>query len=270
MPELPEVETVVRQLAPFLLDRKISSLEILDPRLEEPEKAKVRSRTILEVSRMGKRIVIRLSAGSGNKAPLWLGFHLGMTGRLIMEGRQSGQQPGHLRARLVLDRGCLNFFDVRRFGRLDIFHSPDSVRPKGIDPLSRAFTGRTLKKLLSGSSQQIKPWLLRQDRLVGIGNIYASEVLFAAGIDPRKPSLSLSAEEIRRLHRSIRKTLRLAIQHCGTTFSDFQDTRGRAGSFQNLLAVYRREDRPCPRCGKPIVRIIQQQRSTFFSPDCQK
>jgi formamidopyrimidine-DNA glycosylase len=124
---------------------------------------------------------------------------------------------------------------------LNIFHSLDTARPKGLDPLSPAFTGRSLEKLVSGSVQQIKPWLLRQDRLAGIGNIYASEILFAAGIDPRKEAASLTGTEIRRLHRSIRRTLRLAIEHCGTTFSDFQDARGRTGSFQNLLAVYRRE-----------------------------
>jgi len=269
MPELPEVEIVVRQLAPFLVNRKVSRLEVLDPRLENPEKTTVRGRTILDVTRMGKQIVIHLSPDPESKLPLWICFHLRMTGRLIMDGGQSDQQARHLRARLFLDNGVLNFLDVRRLGVLNIFHSLDSARPKGLDPLSSAFTGSALEKLLSGSVQQIKPWLLRQDRLAGIGNIYASEILFASGIDPRKEAASLTGPEIRRLYRSIRKTLRLAIEHCGTTFSDFQDARGRTGSFQNLLSVYRREGQPCPRCGEPIVRIIQQQRSTFLSPGCQ-
>jgi len=270
MPELPEVETVVRQLAPFLLNRKVRSLEIFDPRLENPDISKIHGRTILDVTRMGKQIVIHLSPKPGGKNHLWLGFHLRMSGRLIMDGRQSGQQAGHLRARLVLDRGALGFFDVRRFGLLSIFHSPEAARPEGLDPLSGAFTARALEKLLAGSSQQIKPWLLRQNRLAGIGNIYASEILFAAGIDPRTPAAGLSRPQIRRLHRAIRKTLRLAIEHCGTTFSDFRDARGESGSFQSLLRVYRREGQPCPKCGEPIVRLLQQQRSTFFSPGCQK
>ncbi|MBN2288300.1 MAG: bifunctional DNA-formamidopyrimidine glycosylase/DNA-(apurinic or apyrimidinic site) lyase [Candidatus Glassbacteria bacterium] len=270
MPELPEVETVVRQLAPFLLGRRVCCLEILDPKLESPEKDSVGGRTILEVVRAGKQAVIRLSPLPGSTLPLWLSFHLRMTGRLIMDGWQSGQQEKHLRARLVLDRGCLNFFDVRRFGVIDIRHSPGQVRPQGLDPLSPAFTGRALAKLLCGPGRQVKPWLLRQDRLAGIGNIYASEILFHAGIDPRREVAGLTAEEIKHLHHSTRKVLRLAIENCGTTFSDFQDTRGRAGTFQDLLSVYRREAQPCRRCGEPVVRIVQQQRSTFFCPACQR
>ncbi|MFC1537434.1 bifunctional DNA-formamidopyrimidine glycosylase/DNA-(apurinic or apyrimidinic site) lyase [Gemmatimonadota bacterium] len=270
MPELPEVETVVRQLAPFLLKRVVRSLEIFDPKLDNPLKETVRGRPVRDVTRMGKQIVIGLAPGPGDENPLWLGFHLRMTGRLIMDGRDSGQQQKHLRARLALDRGAVNFYDIRRFGMLKFYHSLDAARPKGINPLSRRFTSTMLEKLISGSRQQIKPWLLRQDRLVGIGNIYASEILFAAGIDPRKEAVNLTGAETRTLHRAIRKTLRLAIKHCGTTFSDFQDARGRTGSFQNLLSVYRREGLACPRCGEPVVRIVQQQRSTFFSPGCQQ
>ncbi|MEA2063302.1 MAG: bifunctional DNA-formamidopyrimidine glycosylase/DNA-(apurinic or apyrimidinic site) lyase [Gemmatimonadota bacterium] len=277
MPELPEVETVVRQLAPFLMGRKVEGLEIFDPKLDVPEKALVAGRTVSGISRQGKQVVIRLIAGGRGRNSdhsLWLCFHLRMTGRLVIEGRQTGRLKGvkkHLRARLVLEAGdSLGFYDLRRFGCLNLYRSLDQARPRGLDPLSRFFTARRLGELIACSRQEIKPWLLRQDRLTGIGNIYASEILFAARIDPRRPAGLLTGEQIRCLHRSVRKVLRLAIEHCGTTFSDFQDTRGNSGSFQHLLAVYARQGQPCPRCGQPIVRIVQQQRSTFFSPGCQK
>ena len=270
MPELPEVETVVRQLAPFLLKRVVKTLEIFDPKLDSPLKESVKERLVLDVIRMGKQIVICLAPGPGNENPLWLGFHLRMTGRLIMDGQDSGQQKKHLRARLVLDRGAVNFYDIRRFGMLNFYRSLNDASPQGIDPLSRRFTSTMLQQMVSGSRQHIKPWLLRQDRLVGIGNIYASEILYASGIDPRKEAGNLKGDEIINLHRAIRKILRLAIKHCGTTFSDFQDTQGRTGSFQNCLSVYRREGLACHRCGESVVRIVQQQRSSFLCPVCQK
>lgn len=136
--------------------------------------------------------------------------------------------------------------------------------------MSRAFTTRALAGLLAGSPTPIKPWLLRQDRLAGIGNIYASEALFNARIDPRRPAGSLAHPEIARLRRSIRLILSRAIRAQGTTFSDYRDSTGAKGRYINRLAVYNRQDQPCPRCGVPIVRIVQAQRSTFFCANCQK
>ena len=154
MPELPEVEIVVRQLAPFLVNRKVSRLEVLDPRLENPEKTTVRGRTILDVTRMGKQIVIHLSPDPESKLPLWLCFHLRMTGRLIMDGCQSDQQARHLRARLFLDNGVLNFLDVRRLGVLNIFHSLDSAPSKNYcpAPFSRSSPGSCARTAWRGSA----------------------------------------------------------------------------------------------------------------------
>lgn len=270
MPELPEVETVVRQLQASLAGRRIVSLEILDPRLEIQEKSKLSGRRILSITRLGKQVCLELSGNDRDEMKLWLLFHLRMTGRLLTDSCSSGQNERHLRARLVLDQVSLLFYDMRRFGCLLVLDSLQEALPKGIDPLSRQFTSRKLEELIAGSAREIKPWLLRQDRLVGLGNIYASEILFASGINPRRQAGSLKLEELRRLHRKIRRILRQAIEKCGTTFSDFQDSRGRTGSFQRFLSVYGKTGQPCPNCSRPIQCIVQQQRSTFFCSVCQK
>jgi formamidopyrimidine-DNA glycosylase len=139
-----------------------------------------------------------------------------------------------------------------------------------MDPFSADLNPRVLGGLIGESHQNIKAWLLRQDRLVGLGNIYASEILFVAGISPLREAASLEATEHRKLLRATRLVLRRAIRNCGTTFSDFQDAQGLTGSYQNYLAVYGRESEPCLRCGTPVVRFVQQQRSTFFCSRCQE
>lgn len=270
MPELPEVETVARQLAPHLKGKTIRGVEILDRKLEHPDLARVRGCRVISVLRMGKQVLIELSGGGSSVEKLWLCFHLRMSGRLIMEGCQGGQQEKHLRARLLLDSGALHFYDLRRFGLMRVLDSPSEAVPGGIDPLTPAFTLDALRALTARTRGDIKPWLLRQDRIAGIGNIYASEILFDCRIHPRRSPASLDTEETARLHASTIRILTLAIEHCGTTFSDFQDSRGESGSFQHFLAVYGRDGLPCRTCGQGIERIVQQQRSTFFCADCQK
>lgn len=270
MPELPEVETVVRQLAPHLDGRTIRSVEVLDPRLLNPSSDGLVGRRIVSVRRLGKQVLIELSGNENDRGPLWLCFHLRMSGRLIVDGSRSGQQERHLRARLQLDRGGLNFYDLRRFGLMRVLRSPAEAAPSGIDPLSDGFTPSALAAMLDKARGEIKPWLLRQDRLTGIGNIYASEILFDCRIDPRRAPCSLRKKEIERLHESTVRILNLAVEHCGTTFSDFQDSRGESGSFQNFLAVYARAGQPCRSCGRVVERFVQHQRSTFFCPACQK
>lgn len=270
MPELPEVEIIVRQLQPDLAGCRIVSLEILDPKLETPAKNKLPGRKILDITRLGKQVCLELSGQREDERKLWLLFHLRMTGRLITACNITGHDKKHLRARLVLDRGSLLFYDLRRFGCLSVHDSLQEALPEGIDPFSRRFTRGKLGELIAGSTQEIKPWLLRQDRLAGLGNIYASEILFASGINPQRRAGSLEQEKLRRFHRQIRRILRLAIENCGTTFSDFQDSRGQTGSYQRLLSVYGKSGQPCPNCSRPIQRIVQQQRSTFFCPACQK
>lgn len=170
---------------------------------------------------------------------------------------------------MVFSRGALLFYDQRRFGTLEILSQPPEEEARGVEPLSPALTTAVLRELLAGSRQEIKAWLLRQDRLVGIGNIYASEILFTAGIHPLRLAGSLSAAESAALKKAVRQILALAVKHCGTTFSDFQDAAGESGGFARFLKVYQRAGQPCRRCATPVERLVQQQRSTFYCPRCQ-
>lgn len=266
MPELAEVETVARSLKKYLINRKIQRVSIADPKLRTFSRREIHGRTIRDVFRSGKEIVIDLSSA---KSPLWFCVHLRMTGRLIWWDGHSPFERKHLRAVFTLDRGKLHYFDSRRFGTMRLCHRAEEWAPPGVEPLSKEFTVKKLAELLSSSKTSIKPWLLRQDRIVGFGNIYASEVLFAAGIDPRRPARSLNADEIRRLHRATRHILRKAIRYGGTTIFDFMDCDGECGGYQRFLAVYGRAGEPCPGCGGDVERIVQQGRSTFFCLKCQ-
>jgi formamidopyrimidine-DNA glycosylase len=202
---------------------------------------------------------------------MWLAIHLRMTGRLIFGVRDKlgCHVKSQFRAIIVLDRGVVRFQDTRRFGTMALHKSLASVLPSGTEPLSSKFTWQKLRGLLGDSTTPIKNWLLRQDKLVGIGNIYASEILFSAHIHPGRNAGSLSQVEVKRLHRNIRRILHAAIKHCGTTFSDFQDSRGQTGGYAQFLKVYKREGQPCRTCGTPVARSTQAQRSTFFCLCCQ-
>lgn len=271
MPELPEVETVARQLAPCVTGREITGLRILDPRLRTARTPRVAGRRVVSVGRAGKRVLFELSPRAGGSDRLWLGVHLRMTGRLLWSRNGRPRAATHVRARLALTGGDVWFDDARRFGTFDWFADAGAAVPPGaIDPLARALTPRRLETLAAGSRQGLKTWLLRQDRLVGLGNIYASEILHAAALSPFREAGALDALERSRLLGEMRRILRRAIRASGTTFSDFQDARGVEGSFQRFLRVYDREGEPCPRCGRPVVRTVQQQRSTFHCPACQR
>jgi len=270
MPELPEVETVARQLAVLLVGREVRDLVVLDPRLRTAPAPRLARRRIEEVSRSGKRVLVRFSGARTAASPVWLAVHLRMTGRLIWIDTPRRVERAHLRARMRLDQGALAFYDTRRFGTFEWFRSMEDARPAGIDPLSDELTPARLRALFGTSRQSIKPWLLRQDRLAGLGNIYASEILHAASISPWREVGTLGEEESSRLRRAIRTILRRAIRACGTTFSDFQDSRGEIGSYQRFLAVYDREGDPCPRCRRAVTREVQQQRSTFWCTGCQR
>jgi len=198
-----------------------------------------------------------------------LAVHLRMTGRLLWEGGRVRGAHDHLRARFRLEGGELLFADTRRFGTFHWYPSAEQARPAGLEPLSPQLTTRKLVELIGDSSQNVKAWLLRQDRLVGLGNIYASEILHRAGISPFRSAGSLTSAELKRLHGSTRQTLRRAIENCGTTFSDFQDANGLEGSYQRFLSVYDRDGETCRRCGASIRRVVQQQRSTYYCSGCQ-
>lgn len=270
MPELPEVETVARQLEQCVTGRTVRALLILDPLLRRGRAPAVAGRRVVAVARSGKRVLFELSPRPGRRERLWLAVHLRMTGRLIWRaGGQAGESRPRHRARFAMDGGELLFADTRRFGTFDWYSRPSEAVPLGLDPLSAELTVAKLDELLDSSTQELKAWLVRQDRLAGLGNIYASEILHNARLSPFRPAGSLSPAEVRRLHDSTRRILKRAIDHCGTTFSDFQDARGIEGSYQRYLAVYDRAGLRCRRCRSPIERSVQQQRSTFFCRSCQ-
>ncbi len=276
MPELPEVETVARQLAPLVEGRRVERVRLLDPLLRRVRGWRAPAGSpgagVARVFRHGKQVLFELRPNGARRrargeSPLWLAVHLRMTGRLSV-ARRVPRERAHLRAIFRLDDGVVLFHDVRRFGTIRWLKDPEDAAPGAIDPTTPAFTPASLASLLGTSRQEIKPWLLRQDRIVGLGNIYASEILHLARIAPIRPAGSLDRAERRRLHDATRRVLERAIENCGTTFSDFQDAYGVTGSYQELLSVYGREGEPCPRCGEPVVRLVQQQRSTFWCPGC--
>ena len=262
MPELPEIETIVRELAPALAGRLIRDVEFLSRLiLLDPPQAGMdflRGRCIISLIRQGKFIVCRVDRG-------FLTFHLGMTGKLLLD---SGKGP-YTRAVFALDSGSLRFDDIRQFGRIEWGECvPARVERLGADPLS--ISASEFIRQVRRHSGHIKPLLLNQTFLAGLGNIYTDEVLHRAGIHPRTRATRLGRERCLRLHRAIVEVLSLAIEHRGSSISDYVDASGRQGSFQLLHQVYGKPGQPCPRCGTPIRRIVIAQRGTHFCPDCQK
>jgi formamidopyrimidine-DNA glycosylase len=271
MPELPEVETIVRDLGRLITGATIVDVRVIRPDLierEPPESfaAHLRGRRIEGVSRRAKNIVLDLG---GER----LVVNLGMTGRLLVLGPGDGE-PSHPGVELRLEDGRrLVYHDVRRFGRLERADAAAwAARDEalGLEPLSPAFTPEALHDLASRSRVAVKTWLMDQRRVVGVGNIYASEALFRAGIDPRRPARSLSRDEAARLHDAVREVLHEAIDYRGTTLLDYRDAAGERGGFAERLRVYDRAGRPCRACGAPIRRVVQGGRSTFYCAACQR
>lgn len=271
MPELPEVETIVRDLARLATGASISRVEVLRPDLiegDEPDgfARSLRGAKIRGISRRAKNIVFDLGDDR-------LVVNLGMTGRLLVVPA-SEPTAAHTGVRFTLDDGrILVYHDVRRFGRLEHLSAEawaERDRALGYEPLSPAFTPESLHELAGRSRVAVKTWMMDQKRIVGVGNIYASEALHRAKIDPRREARSLTAAEAKALHRGIRDTLREAIEFRGTTLLDYRDAEGGEGGFAARLRVYDREGEKCPRCGKKIERIVQGGRSTFFCPACQR
>jgi len=269
MPELPEVETVARQLNAVIAGRRIKHLRLLDPKLKTAGWLSVDGYRIDAVRRYGKQVVFELVPPRKRSVARWLCVHLRMTGRLIHAPAGQTMDASKARAVFELDRGGVLFLDTRRFGTIGVHNDRAAILPAGVEPLSEELTAARLKELLANSTTPLKPWLLTQDKIVGLGNIYASEICFAAGLHPARPAGRLNDAEIRRLRTAVRRILTAAIKHCGTTFSDFQDSRGEVGGYVKYLKVYHRAGEPCRRCGTPIEKITQAQRSTYFCPACQ-
>jgi formamidopyrimidine-DNA glycosylase len=269
MPELPEVEVTRRGLAPHLAGRVISAVEVRQPLLRWPVSQAVRAlagRTVRGVRRRGKYLLV--DCGDGH-----LILHLGMSGSLRMLPPGTPAEK-HDHFDLVLGDRVLRLRDPRRFGAVlwtsDAVDSHPLLASLGIEPLSQALNATRLYQLTRGYRTPIKLFLMDGRRIVGVGNIYAAESLFRAGIDPRKPAKRLTAEKAAKLAKAIKDTLRAAIKAGGSTLRDFVGAQGNAGYMQNRFAVYDREGKPCRRCRTPIKRIVQGQRSTFYCPACQK
>jgi formamidopyrimidine-DNA glycosylase len=271
MPELPEVEVIRLGLAPRLRGRRFTGVHVGPLRLREespPEEfaRRLPGRLILDLSRRGKYLLCHLD----DCATLLL--HLGMTGRLLLGPAPLPAFP-HVHLTFHLEGGLeLLFQDVRRFGQALIFPPGAPLFPLaqvGREPFSRTVTARWLADLAAGRQRPLKNFLLDGRLLAGIGNIYASEIMFAARLHPASPVGALSQVQWSKILRHTRRILQTAIDKGGTTINDYLDSRGQTGLFQLELMVYGRTQDPCRRCGAPIERLNQGGRSTFFCPKCQ-
>jgi formamidopyrimidine-DNA glycosylase len=271
MPELPEVETVRRGLAPRLVGVRLESVWTSGKplRMNHPLDLRGLERTLGEVAaveRVAKYLIIRVAERS-------LVVHLGMTGRLEIVPRAAEREP-HTHVVWSLSSGKdLRYMDVRRFGAVLCAADPaelPEIEVLGDDPLSRGFTAARLAELAHGRKKNAKTFLLDQSRVAGLGNIYVCEALHLAGIHPEARVDRLKLPKIAALHAAIQGVLRKAVQNRGTTLRDYRDSSGRPGENQLTLQAYGREGQPCPRGDGRIRRVVIQGRSTFFCPACQR
>jgi formamidopyrimidine-DNA glycosylase len=259
VPELPEVETVVRSVAPHLAGRKIVSADFrskfVTPGNRKKLALQVAGRTIQGVRRRGKFIVVTLDEG-------FLSIHLGMTGKLLLEGREGDHTHGIFR----LDRGTLLYDDPRQFGRIE--WAPKRIEKLGPEPLEISL--EDFVERFRSRKAQAKSLLMNQSFLAGLGNIYVDEALFAAGIHPLAIASKVSKPRIAKLYQAIQEILRLAIEQRGSSISDYVDAEGNRGFFQIMHRAYARDGEPCLKCGTIIKKIVVGQRGTHFCPECQK
>jgi len=274
MPELPEVETIKRTLQPRLAGRKFADIQILLPKIirtPDPEEfiKKLIDKRIVKVSRRGKYLLINIDNGFN------LVVHLRMTGRLIY-CRPDEPISRHTHLIFSLDDGCqLRFADMRQFGRIWLLPTTSlanlaGYKNLGVEPTDEIFTKDFLRKELKRRHARIKPLLLDQTFIAGLGNIYTDEVLHRAKINPERLAITLTPRETTRLYHAIQEVIQEGIDNRGTTVRDFIDGDGRAGRYQELLQVYNREGKPCYHCGQSIVRKKICGRSTYYCPNCQK
>lgn len=259
---------------PAIVGRTIVKTRVLDPRLTEPEtptsfSRKLKDRVIAGISRRGKYLRVELDDGA------LLVLHLRMTG-IVSHVRPPLSEDGGKYLRLVfeLDDGSLvTFQDSRRFGRawLPSRAEADELWERmGPEPLERSFNSRTLASLLDGRKRPVKPAIMDQGIVAGIGNIYADEALFEAKIHPERPSGALSSVEIETLTGCIKNTLRRAVRLQGSSIDSYRDARGNRGRFQDTFKVHRRAGEPCPRCSTTVEKIKVGGRGTYFCPNCQR
>lgn len=269
MPELPEVETTLRGLQPYLEGQTLTAVQIRTPRLRlpTPAAAPLVGARVMALERRAKYILVHLANATS------LLIHLGMSGRMNTSTTQP--QPGkHDHILLTTARGTVTLNDARRFGLF--LHIPTAglaqhplLKNLGPEPLGPGFTATYLHNALSKRTTEIKPAIMDGKLVVGVGNIYASEALFRSHIHPQKRSHTLTQSQCQTLVKNIQETLQEAITAGGSTLRDYTHGSGELGYFQHQFRVYGRAKEPCPVCGTPVVKITQAQRSTYFCPSCQ-
>lgn len=266
MPELPEIETIVRSLQP-LVGQKIKRLEIINSvilKKQDFPPRKVWGKTIGCIARRGKFLILETESYPS------LVVHLGMSGRFYLDD-PANPRPKHTHAVLLLENGQeLRYFDPRRFGGIWLTREPYAVMGHlGVEPLGPDLTEEYVSGVLQRRKVAIKNLLLNQQVIAGIGNIYADEILHRAKVRPMRPANSLSRDEISALYRAIVETLEQGIANRGTTFRDYRDGLNLPGSFQDHLRVYGREGQPCTECGHPVSRVVIGGRSSHYCEHCQ-
>lgn len=269
MPELPEVETTCRGIRPHLLGQTISSIEVRQPKLRWPIPAELSAatgQTIHAVTRRGKYLLIETNAGT-------ILIHLGMSGSLRLV--ENHQQPGkHEHIDIVLSSGkTLRLHDTRRFGAVlwwtEAIENHPLLNKLGPEPLEADFDDEHLWRLSRGRKQAVKAFIMNGHIVVGVGNIYASESLFRAGILPQRQAGRISRQRYQHLSQTIREVLAEAIAQGGTTLKDFSNSDGQPGYFAQELLVYGREGQACVACSATIKMKVIGQRASFFCPNCQ-
>lgn len=268
MPELPEVETIRRQLNSEYAGKTVENVTVFTPSvLKNCSAGKFRSllqrRKLERIERRGKFLIFFFEG-------VYVVVHLGMSGIFVKERRFSNY-PGHIHIRFRFVSGKkLYYQDVRRFGKIWLYKSKPKFPDLGLEPLDENFTLNKFSKLINLKRQNVKSFLMDQRIIAGIGNIYANEILFRAGISPLRRTESLRAEEIAALFKAIPTVLRSALERFGTTYRAYQTVSGDSGENQMFLQVYHREAQPCTVCATPIRKVIIGNRSTFYCPKCQK
>lgn len=273
MPELPEAETIVRGLRTAVVGEVVRRTQVIKDDILREAKArfarKVHGRRFARVDRRGKNVLIGLDDGGV------IAINLGMTGRLLPfpSPPRASRRPTHPAVRFYLSSGgVLIFDDTRRFGTVECLSAPDwadrSAR-MGPEPLADGYEAHDLAAALSASRSPVRSWLLDQRRIAGVGNIYACEALFLAGVHPQRPARDVTPAQAEALHRSVRTVLRDAIRAGGTTIRDYRDATGEEGQYARRLNVYGRDGEPCTRCSASIRRVVFGNRSAFYCPTCQ-
>jgi formamidopyrimidine-DNA glycosylase len=272
VPELPEVETIRRQLAPAVEGRRLERIAVLDPRWSEPAPAEaiadaLNGRRIERLSRRGKYLVMSM------EGDVHLVMHLRMTGNILLAPEE---EPKHTRVRMTLDDGeTVLFVDQRRFGTGDVLLGSDALAEYfasrlGVEPLSPDFTAEALRDQARGRRQPVKAFLLNQERIAGVGNIYADEALWRARIHPLKPVGTLRKPQIELLRDAVVDSLNAGIDAKGASIDDYRHVDGARGSFQDRFLVHLRKGEPCVRCGTPIEKMRAAGRGTYICPRCQR